>query len=871
MDINNEEGGTKEFQLVGPPDIIGFSKDLVIKTEPAHWSTTSAPNLLAHIEFYEEDFPWRYSPAAPNLDSLRPWISLIVLKEIEFQRKEQTVPLPQILLLDRTVLPDYQQAHLWAHVQKLIPANGSADASADDHIISRLVCPRKLEPNTGYYALVIPTFESGRIAGLGQGEADLIAINSQDSSWGKTQVDFPVYFEWFFRTGDDMDFESLATLLEARPTDPLVGRKPINCQNPAFGINDYNSDFTVYLEGALKSPESTAVVPITNDSSNNLSDFEKKLKHLLDATTNANGDPVVTPPFYGQKHIFEPSLDLQSQNWIHQLNRHPAYRSAAGLGARVLRKYQDEYLQKAWQQVENIFNANKIIDAANASLAVCQQIYDRNMVSLTPEELIAFASPVHVKIKVKNSLGKISTLQHAFETSCFNGSFYGIAFRRLVSRKGVFIRKLQSNGSVLDLEQLKKLVIAKTRSAYSLLPGTPYTTTIIKHPVFQVQAPFNFGDNQLGLSMTEVEQAINSFVKLIKVPPRINPCEEKVIDTISDTINPGASITYLLNQTLDMPEAGWFDNPLKIKEALAYPDIEDPMYEKLKEISMEYLIPNLHLITNNSVTLLQSNRKFIESYMVGLNVAMCQEMRWREYPTDERGSCFRQFWDVKGIRDLNSTAGPELTLELFKDITPIHTWKNWKNETSSTKLDEFGTHNKPRNVADEDQLVLVIRGDLLKSFPNTSIYAVSAVQDSQKKLRITAGSEIKFPVFKMETGADLKFLGFDLSIEAAYGNATDPGWFFVLQETPGETRFGLDIQEPDLTKTSFTWDDASWHQVSGKNISANDNFSVITANMSDTEKNTLGSLKWGRSSADMAYILYQKPVMIAIHAKEMLA
>jgi hypothetical protein len=28
--------------------------------------------------------------------------------------------------------------------------------------------------------------------------------------------------------------------------------------------------------------------------------------------------------------------------------------------------------------------------------------------------------------------------------------------------------------------------------------------------------------------------------------------------------------------------------------------------------------------------------------------------------------------------------------------------------------------------------------------------------------------------------------------------------------------------------------------------------------------------QWGSHSADMAFVLYQKPVMIAIHAKEML-
>ena len=34
--------------------------------------------------------------------------------------------------------------------------------------------------------------------------------------------------------------------------------------------------------------------------------------------------------------------------------------------------------------------------------------------------------------------------------------------------------------------------------------------------------------------------------------------------------------------------------------------------------------------------------------MVGLNHEFARELLWREYPTDQRGSYFRQFWDVRG-------------------------------------------------------------------------------------------------------------------------------------------------------------------------------------------------------------------------------
>ena len=46
---------------------------------------------------------------------------------------------------------------------------------------------------------------------------------------------------------------------------------------------------------------------------------------------------------------------------------------------------------------------------------------------------------------------------------------------------------------------------------------------------------------------------------------------------------------------------------------------------------------------------LETNPRFIESYMVGLNHEMARELLWREYPTDQRGTCFRQFWDLSAV------------------------------------------------------------------------------------------------------------------------------------------------------------------------------------------------------------------------------
>lgn len=874
VQVNGAVAGTKEFMMAGPAEVIGFSRDMVIRTAPENWNTAWAPNCVAHVEFYEEDFPWRYTPAKANGDKLRPWITLIVLKEDEFTRKETVVPLPQIELTNAAVLPPLDETWLWAHVQQITSSEIPEDQAAADHIISRLVCPRKLEANTRYYAFIIPTFESGRLAGLGRSEDEIQGVHTQDPAWGlgpQQEALFPVYYEWFFRTAENMDFEYLASLLEARPVDPMVGKKPLDCRTPGFGLPDYNNAFTVYFEGALKAPESIGTVSIDQESADNLTLFGTQVKQLLDHQQLPANDPVVVPPFYGQQHIFQQSLSLIENTWIHQLNRLPAWRAVAGLGATVFRKQQDVYLQKAWEQLESIVEANKIIDAANASLAVCSLLYEKNMARLSSEELTAITGPVHIKIKTKKEDGKTVSLSELFRLSCFNGSIYSLGFRKLIRRKSPFRRRLERNGQVLQLDVLKKLMIEKSRAPFTLMASNRYKEiVVIDRPKFDKPA-ISFGDRSLNITIAEVQQAVDAFANMIVNEPTVPACEEKMDYDLQQAINPTITITQLLGRVLEIPEGNWFAEPLKIKAALAYPDFEDPMVEKLQEHSPEWIAPNLHLIPGNTVTLLQSNRKFIEAFMVGVNLAMNKEMRWREYPTDERGSCFRQFWDVKGIKDFNGGGNAAAVAEQFKDISPIDTWKNWNGDPANARLDEFGEHNVRTQLPEDEQLVLAIKGDLLKCFPNTTIYAAEAlketyVEDGESKTRmiIKPNAAIKLPVFKASGGVDLKFVGFDLTVDVAKGDAAHAGWFFIMQETPGEARFGLDIQTPQAG-VAYTWNDASWQLVQGQYISKNDDVTAITTGMPATERN-----RWGRSAADMAYILYQKPVMIAIHANEML-
>ncbi len=83
------EAIAKTVQLFGPGDVIGINPRAIVKTEPRNWITDFEANYLPYIEFYEEDFPWRFTPVRPEdvlvQSKLRPWIVLIVLTEDEFE------------------------------------------------------------------------------------------------------------------------------------------------------------------------------------------------------------------------------------------------------------------------------------------------------------------------------------------------------------------------------------------------------------------------------------------------------------------------------------------------------------------------------------------------------------------------------------------------------------------------------------------------------------------------------------------------------------------------------------------------------------------------------------------------------------------
>ncbi len=160
-------------------------------------------------------------------------------------------------------LPDLAESWAWAHAQ----VSGSAlnKDSLEQSLggnpaltLSRLLCPRRLDPLTDYLACVVPTFELGRKAGLGlpiQRDGERNEEKELLPAW-TTQPDtvtLPVYFHWEFRTGTGGDFEALVKLLTARDLreTPKVGKRLVDISDPDFNIT-LPVGTTLELEGALR-------------------------------------------------------------------------------------------------------------------------------------------------------------------------------------------------------------------------------------------------------------------------------------------------------------------------------------------------------------------------------------------------------------------------------------------------------------------------------------------------------------------------------------------------------------------------------------------------------------------------------------------
>ena len=910
--------------LHGPGDINGIDPALIGPMQPVRDAEGFEPNYFPAVEFRSPEFPWMLTPASANTDGqLRPWLCLVAIERPDEVppgdaplwplNPDPTLPLPQVHIEDADEeLPDPADTFAWAHVQVsgMIPSGGSVAeliAHSPGAVTSRLLCARRLHEDTSYVACVVPVFLAGRQAGLGE------AVTADDLTyaWQAGETDFwlPVYHHWEFSTGAAGDFESLVRALEARPLPPEVGTRPLDVSEPGGGMPAppaTDPRVTLGLEGALRVPGAPPTPwPV---SATKQAAYKGALRGLLDAPAKRKAtDPTVplAPTLYGRWYARSETVPrdrgkFSLPHWLRELNLDPRNRVAAALGTGVVQERQEELMERAWRQVGEIERANQALRQAQMARSAGRSMY-ADLLRLSPAALVQLTEPTHSRLRS----GTVTARARVAET-CLPGAALSPGFRRLLRPRGPVARRWRREAArtqegAAHPPLLERLAVADLRvvSPRVVPPGT-ITTAVVSETLRAAgresgASRLEFGEITeaalLGappqdfrpLAGEEPERpqvlagadgaeaaafraaAAQHQANILQPAPPTGGCDSVPLRDLSGELlgelDPAKTVPARIGARLRIP-AGVWDQDDPLEPVMAAPKFPEPMYEPLRDLSQQWLLPGLEHVPANSISVVESNPRFIESYMVGLNHEFGRELLWREYPTDQRGTYFRQFWDLSGIVPPPTT---EPGREQLQDIEEIHTWNRAKH------LGDARERGRSRDA----RLVLLVRGDLLKRYPKALIYAVAALKGAGGKRRpSTAAKSERYPIFRGTLEPDVTFLAFDLTAAEARGDSTRPGWFFVLQQEMTKPRFGLDDDGEWHSQQPSGWEDLTWGHLVGQADFDELSHAPVTGSRPETESWSFAASpgEWSGSStsAEIAYVALQRPVRVAIHADDLL-
>ena len=840
-------------QRYGPGDAIGFSPALIKTRSPGPESVGMTPNLLAYIEFSQPDLPWWLTPNNPDdANQLLPWLTLIVVDANAGNplRNAPNAKLP-VLNAQPADLPPAAELAQWAHVQ--INSAGAADEPTLRAGTARLLCPRSLAPSTRYVACLVPVFEAGRLAGLGQTPPDPMSATTAWSDVTTQALLLPVYDHWFFSTGPSGDFETLARKIKPRDISTSSAPLAVNVSDVAGASAGNMAPF----EGALRpigveAPWTGAAVAAA----------QKQLGAWMAREAGGTADaPVVGPPIYGS---IETGRTQVATGWSAALNLDPRRRAAAGLGADIVRAHQDALVDEAWRQVGDLQNARRQHAASTLADLATLRLHARLIAPLAGAHALLTMAPAARRMK-DASAGTVAARLAA--STLQSGALTG-SFRRVVAAKLPAAARKAGQGvaRTLPLANAKTVVpgaqppppsrlISDTQLQVAVLGqdidvskvadltkvGTQFSTTDTKTTT-ETKTTAGTHLNTGGLTtgnapppvkvvMTDLTDAQISILQaadaqLIDHQPSYlwvaAPQAFAWITPAAPTVT--ASVRFQLRLNLS--------NTARMRSnsgIVATPRFQQPLSDWLDPA---FLMAGVD-IPPDTAGLLEVNAPFVESLMVGANHELSRELAWRGVPLDRASTPLTHFFGSAGS-------------QARRDLPAIAGWKD---------AEILGSH-----FALGEQAVLVLRSRIVGHLSDALIYLAQAADDGTYR---KPGANQKAPVFRGTAGVDTAYLGFDIAPDVLRGSGSpaDLGWYVVIQEIEGAPRFGFDEGVPDKLTT---WNDAAWGLVG---LTTGGYVSIAAKKLAPSSP---ANLVWGGGAAHMASITLQRPVRLSIHASLLL-
>ncbi|HEX6667590.1 MAG TPA: hypothetical protein VF081_13460 [Solirubrobacterales bacterium] len=906
-----------QLHLLGPGDVLGFERTQVIREEPAPGTLDAVAENLACVEFADASLPWLFSPA-PAIPKQPPWIVLLVLREDEGELIEGD-PLP-VARVPAAALPAPGDIWAWAHAEARVDdgvgpkAAIEADVrSGSQTVISRLICPRRLEAGKGWLACVVPATRAGVEAGFGKEKvpADPYAV-----PWTGTEpeVRLPVYHSWRFRTGDGGSFEELARLVEPISSKQLA-------KDTGFGSHAVDvslpwrsekleaekdppqpppEEVTTVLQGALRIPD--AIVPTEKWSNKAKQEaFAKKLEILLNAPGARFGnvgaevdrdDKAVAPPLYGSHFTGEGKVS--PSGWPQQLNLEVRHRLAASVGSRYVEREQEFLMARAWEQLGAVREANRLLAAAELANETAVLAQAKHLAPMDPADLTTAADPMRNRMEV----GDGEMLAQMLTSSAVPAGLASTSFRRLARRGGGLARRVRrvrtrAAAKEMPIERQPPLVSSCMQTTQPPLPdpiacviarevppsgpfgGDPASlprTAAIANTMTGQQTLLGLNDDATAKTFAPLALALKgavggAFVKSVPSPLAIRLSIRLPLGLglaslptqfVGKKIDPGALADSVRKEMRPLPrQVEWIETKFKtpgqtvdeaaqrpLRPIMEHPRFGMPIAAELLHLWPEWALPGINSFPSNRATLVETNPAFVEALMVGLNQEFNRELLWREFPTDQRGSAFTRFWP-------SEVDNP--------DVDEIARWP---------LSGDLGSHDGTNG---KSLLVLLVRAEVLRRFPGTTVLAAKAEEDL---LPDEGKGEWKQPKFLLPVDDQTALFGFELDPS----KAAPEKWLFVLREPMRGTQFGFDTRELELKG----WADLNWDRApvderrfvvprkvgskppTPKNVANPDPADI------DPTRDKPDPGAWGVDAADIARIAFNRPFQLAVTAEAML-
>jgi hypothetical protein len=565
-------------------------------------------------------------------------------------------------------------------------------------------------------------------------------------------------------------------------------------------------------------------------------------------------DPLVAMPPYGWRFRGDTSLSVpraRRGDWFHRVNLDLPFRHAAALGADTVRQNQDLFAKKCWEQYEDVVEANRALQRLRFALDLGRRIVDRRLSRLASDVVVRLSEPLHPYVQVPGA----QPLSQSFRS---NGTPTSFASRT--------VRRISAGRTVRDTGG------AEPRRAVPVpaLPGDIDRSPSPRPPLAtspgeaRAEPRFRPGlEGRLEALFARGAFSGQSRARSVGVPVRSYRSGD-----LSDAVLNALRTLPLAKASVLVKRRPGSRSP--VEPVYRSPSVPLPLSNWMGRMSTEHLLSGIERIPPDSVTVVTENRTFVEAFLVGANHEMNAELRWKEFPTDMRGTIFRRFWD-RG-RPPDDRSGDE--------IADIHRWDG-----------RLGSHFAPGDQDREADLVVVIRGSVVRKLGQLAVVLNEGVGDRWQR---GVGVD-HHPVFFGRPEPDLVYYGFDVARDHILSPAVRDRAFLVLYEPIGRLRFGLDVARasvrrerlryesvplsfptatlgrsyesvppprPDLERSipdrPSDWDDLSWTHV------ARTASGYVDFNQSIEIAGAPGYWDSNRTSATIARSFWQKPLAVVL-------